>query len=191
MLCYHVNLGYPLLDEGAEYMAPISEVVWAAHAGTGYTRQGVGYRHAPAPKDRFHEQVWQHELAPDADGRVSVALINDRIALAFELSAVKAEFPCMFEWQNFQAGQYALGLEPATHHVQGPVFARARGEERLLEHGETLNYHTDFRIHAGADALAAVRARIAALAAQPDDPYPAPTGNFVPLRRGGHSGSTP
>ena len=32
MFFYHVNLGYPLLDEGARYLAPIEDVVFAAHA---------------------------------------------------------------------------------------------------------------------------------------------------------------
>ena len=182
MLCYHVNLGYPLLDEGAEFVAPISEVIWAAHAGAAYEQQGVGYRHAPPPQDRFHEQVWQHDLAPDGNGQVSVALVNDRIGLGFELSADKTAFRCMYQWQNFQAGQYALGLEPSTHHVRGAAFARERGEEILLEHGDSRTYRTEFRIHAGAEALTQVRAGIAAQAAQPDGPYPVPTGNFKPLR---------
>ncbi len=182
MFCYHVNLGYPLLDEGAEYLAPISDVVWAGHEGAAYEAQGVGYRHAPAPQDRFYEQVWQHELVPDGEGRVSAALVNDRIGLGFELNAAKAEFPCMYEWQNFQAGQYAFALEPSTHHVKGAGFARERNEQILLEHGEARSYTTEFRIHSGADALAGVRARLGGPASQPDDPYPLPSGHFVPLR---------
>ena len=182
MFCYHINLGYPLLDEGAEYLAPISDVVWAGHEGTAYEAQGVGYRHATAPQDRFHEQVWQHELTPDDSGRVAVALVNDRIGLGFELNAAKAEFPCMFEWQNFQAGQYGFGLEPATHHVKGAAFARERGEQILLEHGEARSYRSAFRIHAGVEALAEVRARISGTAQQPEAPYPSLSGTFVPLR---------
>ena len=30
MFFYHVNLGAPLLAEGARYLAPIADVVWAA-----------------------------------------------------------------------------------------------------------------------------------------------------------------
>src|SRR6478735_9285235 len=44
MFFYHVNLGYPLLDEGSRYLAPIRDVVWAAHAGPRYRAQDVGYR---------------------------------------------------------------------------------------------------------------------------------------------------
>ena len=47
MFFYHVNLGWPLVDEGARFVAPIREVLWASHAAA-YRDQGVGYRTLPA-----------------------------------------------------------------------------------------------------------------------------------------------
>ena len=44
MFCYHINVGYPVVDAGARYVAPISETTWAAHGGEKYRSQGVGYR---------------------------------------------------------------------------------------------------------------------------------------------------
>ena len=69
MFFYHVNVGYPLLDEGSRYLAPIRDVVWAAHAGARYRAQDVGYRIMSAPRLDFVEQVWQHEIAADDGGR--------------------------------------------------------------------------------------------------------------------------
>jgi hypothetical protein len=181
MYCYHINLGYPVLDEGSRYLAPIKDVVWAAHAGDAYRKQGVGYRTMPGPKQTFHEQVWQHELAADSAGLAPVALINDRIALGFEVSTRKEQFPCMFEWQNLQAGQYALGIEPSTNHVLGHKAARERGELIWLEHGEERRYDTTFRVLAGKPELEAAEKRIAALARQPDEDFPAPSGDHRPI----------
>src|SRR5690606_35527980 len=121
-------------------------VVWAAHAGDDYRRQGVGYRTMPAPQRDFHEQVWQHELAPDAEGRQAVALVNDRIGLGLEVVTSKEQFPCLYEWQNLQAGQYALGIEPSTNHVLGNLAARERGEMIWLQHGDERNYDIVFRV---------------------------------------------
>lgn len=181
MYCYHINVGYPVLDEGARYLAPIKDVVWAAHAGDAYRKQGVGYRAMPAPKQNFHEQVWQHELAADSAGIAPVALVNDRIALGFEVSIRKEQFPCMFEWQNLQAGQYALGIEPSTNHVLGHKAARERGELIWLEHGEERRYDTTFRVLAGKAEIEAAEERIAALALQPDEDFPAPSGDHRPI----------
>jgi len=184
MYCYHINLGYPLLDQGSEFVAPISDVVWASHDGDSYQTQQVGYRNLSEPHDNFHEQVWQHEMRADHNGKVSVALLNDRIGLGFELKTSKSEFPCMFEWQNFQSGQYALGIEPATHHVVGAKFARDRGEEILLGHGDSRSYHSSFCILSGNEALSDARERIGRVQQQPTDPYPKTSGKHIPLEKG-------
>lgn len=182
MYCYHINVGHPVLDEGARYLAPIRDVVWAAHAGADYRRQGVGYRTLPAPQYDFHEQVWQHELAADANGEVPVALVNDRVGLGFEVTTRKDQFPCQYEWQNLQAGQYALGIEPSTHHVLGNLAARERGEMIWLQHGEERRYDSTFRVLDGAEAIAASEQRIAAITRQPDEDYPAPSNNHLKIQ---------
>jgi hypothetical protein len=175
MFCYHVNLGHPLLDEGARYLAPIRDVVWAAHAGEGYRRQDVGYRTLSGPRRDFHEQVWQHAMGADQDGLVPVALVNDALGLGFLVETRQAQFPCQFEWQNLQAGHYALGIEPATNHVQGKDFARERGELIWLDHGEERCYDTRLVVLDGAAAIAETEARIAAIARQPEADYPPPS----------------
>lgn len=184
MYCYHINVGHPVLDEGARYLAPILDVVWAAHAGDGYKAQGVGYDLMGAPNPAFVEQVWQHELAADALGRSSVAVVNDRLAIGFQVTTLKEQFPCMFEWQNFQAAQYALGIEPSTNHVLGAAVARERQEMIMLEGGECRTYETEFCVLAGSDAIAAAQEAIEGTARQPADHFPTPSLNFRPLRQG-------
>lgn len=180
MLCYHINVGHPVLDEGSRYLAPIRDVVWAAHADT-YRAQGVGYRRMPAPQLGFHEQVWQHEMEADASGEVPVALVNDRLGIGVEVTTRKEQFPCQYQWQNLQAGQYALGLEPSTNHVLGHGAARERGELMWLEHGDERRYDTRLRVLGDAAAIATSEARIRAIARQPDEDYPQPSGRFVAL----------
>jgi hypothetical protein len=181
MYCYHINLGYPTVAEGTRYLAPITDVVWAAHAGAKYRSQNVGYHTMPAPQMSFHEQVWQHELACHKDGETSVAVINDALELGFELVTFKNQFPCMFQWQNMQAGLYALGVEPSTNHVLGHKAADERGELIRLEHGEERRYDATFRILAGKTDISACEARIGALAAQPSEDFPPVSGNHRPI----------
>ncbi|RWO81603.1 aldose 1-epimerase family protein [Mesorhizobium sp.] len=181
MYFYHVNVSHPLLDEGSRYLAPIRDVVWAGHDGERYQAQKVGYRTMPAPRLGFSEQVWQHEMAADGAGEVPVAVVNDRLGLGFEVVTRKDQLPCAYQWQNFQAGQYALGIEPSTHHVLGNLAARERGEMIWLEHGEGRSYDAVFRVLDGADAIAAAEAKIASIARQPQQDYPVPSGNFPGL----------
>lgn len=175
MLCYHINLGYPVLDQGSRYLAPIQDVVWAAHAGEDYERQNVGYQRMPAPQRDFHEQVWQHEMGAEKDGSVPVAVVNDRIGIGFQVTTKKGQFPCQYEWQNLQSGQYAVGIEPSTNHVLGQASARERDELIWLEHGDARSYETEFEVLDGKEVIAAAEARIQAISVQPDTDYPAPS----------------
>ena len=177
MFFYHVNIGTPVLAEGARYLAPIVDVVWAAHQAR-YRAQGVGYQIMPAPQDGFTEQVWQHETAGD---EVPVALVNDRLALGVEVVTRKDQLPCLYEWQHFQAGGYAFGIEPSTHHVLGDNAARQRGEMIWLGARDSRSYDSRFRILDGAAEIAECGARIAAIARQPQDDFPQPSGQFRPL----------
>ena len=180
MFFYHINIGAPLLAEGARFVAPITDVVWSAHSDR-YTAQGVGYARAPAPMDQFAEQVWQHEAGCNSVGEVPVALINDRLALGIEVTTRKDQLPCLYEWQHFQAGAYAFGIEPSSHHVLGDLAARERGEMIWLQGQECRTYDTRFHILDGVAEIAEAEARITKIAQSPQEAYPQPSGLFRPL----------
>ena len=180
MFFYHVNIGHPVIDAGARYLAPIRDVIWASHADR-YEAQGTGYHTLPAPQLGFVEQVWEHDMAADAAGETAVAVINDRLGFGIEMTTRKDQLPCAYQWQNFQSGQYVMGIEPSTHHVTGNLAARERGEMIWLQAGGSRDYTARFRVLDGPDAIAGSEARIRATHGQPDDSYPAPSGQFPPL----------
>lgn len=180
MFFYHINIGAPVLEEGSRYMAPISDVVWAGHQAR-YQAQGVGYQTMPAPLDGFAEQVWQHEADANPLGEVPVALVNDRLGLGIEVVTRKNQLPCLYEWQHMQAGGYAFGIEPSTHHILGDLAARDRGEMIWLQGQEARSYDAAFRILDGAAEIAAAKARINAIVRQPVEDYPKPSGHFRSL----------
>jgi hypothetical protein len=181
MYMYHINVGHPVVDDGSRYLAPIADVVWAGHASDDYRRQGVGYRSCAAPRPDFIEQVWEHELIGDPQGLVPVAVVNDRLGIGFQVVTRRDQFPCMLEWQNFQAGLYTLGIEPSTNHVLGAVGAREREELIWLEPGATRCYETSFAVLHGAAEIARCEAEIRAIGPQPDQDYPEPSFNYRPL----------
>ena len=110
-----------------------------------------------------------------------MALVNDRLGLGVEVTTRKDQLPCLYEWQHFQAGGYAFGIEPSTHHVLGNNAARARGEMIWLGPRESRPYDSRFRILDGGAEIAECQARIAAIAVQPVQDFPEPSGRFRPL----------
>lgn len=183
MMFYHVNVGSPVVEEGSRFLAPISDVIWAAHEGASYRAQGVGYKTVAPPTRNFVEQVWQHQMAANEIGEVSAALVNDRLGLGIEVITRKDQLPCHYEWQNFQSGNYAFAFEPSTHHVLGNLAARERGEMIWLGAQEERSYTARFRVLDGAGAITEAENRIAAAARQPADDYPQPSGVFPRLIR--------
>ncbi len=180
MFFYHINLGYPVIDEGSRYLAPVAEVCFATHSAN-LKAQGVGYRRCPAPINPFTEQVWEHRMVPDAQGHVPVAVVNDRLRLGLMIETRGDQLPCAYQWQNFQAGHYVMGLEPSTHHILGNTAARDRDEMIWLNAGEERHYDTRFTVLTTAAEIAETEARITAITPQPDEDYPVPTGQFAPL----------
>src|SRR5690606_31713127 len=114
------------------------------------------------------------ELGTTDSGEVPVAVVNDALGIGFEVVTRKEQFPCMYEWQNLQAGQYAVGIEPSTNHVLGHKAARERGELIWLEHGDERRYDTVFRILTDKSAIDACEKRITSIAVQPAEDYPDP-----------------
>jgi galactose mutarotase-like enzyme len=143
MYLYHINLGWPLLEPGSRFVAPVAETLWRSDS---VAEQGADHATMAAPIPGFVEQVYEHALTPDADGGVSAALVNDRLGMAVSVHWDTAAFPCFFQWLNLRAGHYALGLEPSTHHVAGDAAARADGSMIQLAGGESRTYRTTFRV---------------------------------------------
>ncbi|MFB2599981.1 DUF4432 family protein [Herbiconiux sp. P17] len=165
MFLYHLNFGWPIVDEGTEFVAPIASHLWASDS---VASQGVSYRHLPAPIDGFVEQVSEHELVVGPDGRHRVALVRGDGSAGVEVSWEASGMPHFFEWQNLRSGQYAVGLEPSTHHVGGDGAARENGSMIWLEHGDSREYRTTIRVLDGVAETDAVRSAIRAISGQPD-----------------------
>jgi len=164
MFLYHLNFGWPYVDEGTEFVAPIAGHLWQSDS---VAEQGASYRYLTEPQRGFVEQVTEHELVAGGDGMHRVALIAGDGGRGIELSWDSATMPHFFEWQNLRDGAYAVGLEPSTNHVEGELAARENGTIAWLEHGESREYRSSIRVLEGADETTGARERIRAIGDQP------------------------
>jgi hypothetical protein len=169
MLLYHVDLGWPLIDEGTRLIAPIARTLWYSPS---VGQQQLSYQTMPAPVSQACEQAYEHQLVPDSAGKMRVAVINDRLQFGITLEWIAGEFPCFVEWLHLQEGGYAVGIEPSTHHVGGDQRARDDGSMIWLEHGECREYHTAISVLEGQQALAQAVKEIRSVAIQPEEDVP-------------------
>jgi hypothetical protein len=142
MLLYHINVGWPLLDEGSRLEAEVDSTVWQSDS---VTDQGVAWDSFPGPQPGFVEEVFEHVVRPGAGGRASARLVNDRLGRSFEVDWDPVAMPSFLEWLHLREGAYVVGLEPSTHHAAGDAAARADGTMIWLGHDEARHYRTVLR----------------------------------------------
>jgi hypothetical protein len=140
MYLYHVNVGYPVLDEGARLVIPAPPVTSSGEPGPG------DYRRMTAPQAHATEQCFEHAVNAEPDGTVPVALVNDALGLGvYELYDRRA-MPFYTLWRMLGEGIYGVALEPTTNRDAGRFDAKGRDELQWLEPGE----HRDYRLEVGA-----------------------------------------
>ena len=105
-LLYHVNVGYPMLDEGAHILTDATEYFACDPFATenADTRFKISEAIPNQPECCYY--LTMHE--PKA------TLENPRLGKAFTLSYSGDTLPCFLEWKSMASGDYALGLEPCT-----------------------------------------------------------------------------
>lgn len=130
MLLYHINIGYPLLDEGVELAAATRKVTPRDAASAGHEGQ---WHKMEAPKDREPEYVFIHDLAQDEAGNSVVCVLNHRLQLGLRLEFTRKNLPYFMEWKSIASGDYVLGMEPANSSVYGRPYHRREGSLHMLE----------------------------------------------------------
>jgi Domain of unknown function (DUF4432) len=153
MLLYHCNVGFPVVDAGAElaYPAGPGECVSADCS--------VNYRRLEAPEAKFVEECYEHDMQADATGYVTAAVVNRAAGLGVYQRYRRAELPHHITWRQLGSGTYVVAMEPSTNRDAGRFDARERGELQHLEPGEARSYELELGVLTGADAIDAVTAR--------------------------------
>jgi hypothetical protein len=137
MLLYHVNPGWPLVDDGARLLLQArSSVPRDAEAAKG-TAEACLFS---APQPGYREQVFFHDLAEDAEGFVAALLVNSRLQLGLYVRYRRRELPRYIEWKMMGQGTYVVGMEPANAFVMGRAAERAAGTLQFLEPGEERHF---------------------------------------------------
>jgi hypothetical protein len=135
MLLYHLNFGWPLVDEGARLETLPHEVTpQNEHAATG---AGV-WAEMTAPVPGFREQVYYHTLPADSHGLASIRLANPRLGFGVTVSYRTEELPHLIQWKMMGQGEYVMGLEPANCYPEGQTRMAGRNMLRHIGPGETV-----------------------------------------------------
>lgn len=127
-ILYHINFGYPFLDECMKLDFDCAECV----GRTDIARSRIAdAERITAPVDLGEEDVFYRIMR---SGRVK--LTNENVGIAAELRYSTEQFPYTVEWKSMISGDYALGIEPSTSRLDDlyevkPIKAGERVEKRI------------------------------------------------------------
>lgn len=105
-LLFHMNLGYPMLDEGVEIQAPIVNTIFNKENAQERISQCLKIEN---PKAQAQEECFYHSLL-----KGDVNVVNEKIKRRVNILYDQEKLPYLVEWKSMVSGDYALGIEPST-----------------------------------------------------------------------------
>lgn len=152
MVLYHINCGWPLIDEG-------TRIVWhgaiqpraSDDTLTGFNKE-YKFTKCSAPLDEhsaFGEDVAFIDPKADENNQVTCGYMNDELGVGLSISFSKKQMPWLINWQHWGKNEYVTALEPATNPPIGQAAARKDGTLILLEPGESRTYEIKLEVLLG------------------------------------------
>lgn len=123
MLLYHINLGWPLLDEHLRLYIPTAKVTPRDAEAEGHEGE---YDRMDPPKDNEPEYVFIHDIQSGANGDTCAVAVNEALGLGLRIAWNVKNLPRFMEWKSTASGDYVIGLEPANSSVYGRLWHEER-----------------------------------------------------------------
>ena len=137
MLLYHMNFGWPLVNENS-FLSPVDHQV----TPQGETAAGGldKWDKMSLPVPGFAEEVFYHDVPADADGMSAVTLTNPDAKVRLTVACRKAELPFIVQWKQMGQGEYVLGLEPGNCLPENQNGNREKGLLKTIAPGEKISH---------------------------------------------------
>jgi hypothetical protein len=156
MLLYHCNVGFPIVEEGAQLLVP--------GPGTPTDTLPAGnYRVLEAPIANYQERCFEHDVITEPDGTVPVGILNRRIGMGVYQLFNKGQLPHQTTWRMPGEDLYVVAIEASTNRDAGRWDARERGELIEMAPGEVRRYDLEMGALVGEAQLDSFAQRVARL----------------------------
>lgn len=160
MLQYHVNFGYPFLQEGTELFGAINDIIPRDEIA----KKGLkNHRIAEVPQENYKEQVFYLDLVTDNEGYVVVALINEKLGIGIYEKFSKEQLPRFVQWKQMGRGFYVMALEPCTNYSEGRAQERKKDRLQYIEVGQTKKFELEIGVLDGKEEIDKVKEKISRL----------------------------
>ncbi len=142
-ILYHMNMGYPLLDENSRIMIPSDEVIPRdAHAADDLEN----WMHMERPTEAYQERCYYHKFHQKDGSETEVSIYQPAIDTQLSISFDAKELDGFVEWKMMGVRDYVLGLECGNCYADGRDVMRKTGMLKFLEPGQTKEYRVKVKL---------------------------------------------
>lgn len=139
-ILYHMNMGYPLLDEDSIIDIPSVDV----HPRDEHAVEDIeNWMHMIKPEPGYVERCYYHKFAGQA-GKASI--YQPKWKLGLEILFDAEQLDGFVEWKMMGVRDYVLGLECGNCYPDGRDVMRKQGMLKFLEPGEKKTYQVTIRM---------------------------------------------
>lgn len=133
-ILYHMNMGYPMLDEDSILEIPSAEVLPRDE----HAAEDIGnWMHMMKPEAGYVERCYYHKF-PDRNGKAGI--YQPKLGKGLEITFDAEELDGFVEWKMMGVRDYVLGLECGNCYPDGRDVMRQTGMLKFLEPGEKKAY---------------------------------------------------
>lgn len=139
-ILYHMNMGYPLLDEDSIITIPAEEVVPRdEHAAEDI----ANWMHMQKPTPGYKERCYYHKFK-DKNGVASI--YQPKLDMGLSIHFDTEELDGFVEWKMMGVRDYVLGLECGNCYPDGRKAMRESGMLKFLAPGESKCYKVKVKV---------------------------------------------
>lgn len=166
-LLYHINVGAPVLGDGARLEAPIDQL---APKDTLAASEIETWNEYGSPQDGYSERVYFARLRSDDSNLTTTMLRSADGESGLGVTYNTSGLPRFVLWKNTAAESdgYVTGIEPATNYPNTRTFEKEQGRVVELEPGGTASFRVKLQPLTDAEMVNEVSAQIKKL--QGDSP---------------------
>jgi hypothetical protein len=155
MMLYHCNLGWPIIDEGAN-------LVWKGKCeslGRDMDDELFNSKHnfrkcqPPLKIHKGREAVGIVDVRPDRNGICTVGVHNRKLKMAVAIKYPKEKLPLLTNWQHWGFGDYVCGIEPGTNPPTGQNAARKERKLLKIRPGQSRTYDVELSVLTDRDEI--------------------------------------
>lgn len=138
-LLYHLNMGYPLLDEDSIIHVSSAEVKPRdSHAATGLGQ----WKEAQVPTVGYREQCFYHACTEVGEASIEQPKRNTKVLIQWDPQVLD----CFTQWKMMGVRDYVMGLECGNCYPDGRAAMRESGILKELAAGDELLYEVKITI---------------------------------------------